>query len=447
MAGYLDTTRTVEHIRYGVTGDYQKIWYKFTITVKITSSGSITYTIVSTNNADEIKGWDGCQTSAWIEINGQEVLPVARYGGDGFPRANNTTLKSKSGELSTTAASIKIKSKILPGSDYTGWSEKWDDSLTTSTITRTTWTNVGVGSTTITDNYDNTFTITATKGANGTNNAAGGPADLYYGYTSAYKLDNGNFGTYTSGSKISLAISGTSNTRTVYAKSTTTATRGSGETATTSKAIRQYIGPSQPTKLLITSSKTRLTVKADWTLSWTAPDAANTYSPVKGYRIRLYRKRGSGSYEKLHIKDSSGKNLSTSTTAGDIYYDSNSTASSIKIYPAKYGTDIQPGDKIKFAVTAYTRKGQNNNGTILFKTIEKPSDEYVVQNAGVVQVYANTGTASKPTYAWKEGTVHVAVNTGTAAKPVYTWKEAETVNVAVNTGTAAKPVYTWKESE
>ena len=96
-------------------------------------------------------------------------------------------------------------------------------------------TEIGTGTTTITDNYNNTFTITATKGANGTNNTAGGPDTLKWGYDTNYS------NTYTNGNPNTLTISGTGKTRRVYAKSRTTATYGNHKEATTSKDIRQYV--------------------------------------------------------------------------------------------------------------------------------------------------------------------------------------------------------------
>ena len=270
-------------------------------------------------------------------------------------------------------------------------------------------TPVSAGTVTIKDNYNNTFTITAKVGASGTNNKAGGPTNLKWGYNTNYSE------TYTSGGIITLTVSGTGKTRAVYAKATTTAKYGSSKTKTASIGIRQYVGPNAPTGHKITYKKNRLTVKEDWTLSWSAP-SINNECPIKGYRIRLYRKRGTGAWTKLHIKNSSGTNLSTTASSGDIYYDREGTSTSIVIYPSKYTADIKAGDHIKFAVTAYTRYGASSDGAQLFKTSEAFSSEYTVQNAGVVRVKVNEE--------WKEGQVYVKVNDA--------WKEADVINTNVN---------------
>lgn len=285
---------------------------------------------------------------------------------------------------------------------------------------------VGIGTVSITDNYNNTFTLNGTKGASGINNPSTGPI-LKWGYNTKYS------NTFTNGSTITLSASGdTSATRTVYAKSITGATYGDDQKIATAQLdVRQYIGPGESGKPVIFYNKNRLTTKENWWFSWTTAIKINDSSPVMGYRIRLYRKRGNSDFIKLPIYDSDGKNLSIkAVSGGDIYYDKDGNYPFIYIYPAYYSKavhpdepDILPGDQIKLTVNAYTRYGKDNTGNQLFKTSEVASDVSTVQNAGIMRVKVG-GT-------WKEGQVYVKVGGA--------WKEAEVVQTKVNGY--------WKESE
>lgn len=288
-----------------------------------------------------------------------------------------------------------------------GYSGKSTYKLFSITYNYTNYTNVGTGTTTITDNYNNTFRITATKGAGGTSNPVKGLDTLQWGYTNSY----GN--TYTSGSNISLTLSGTAATRTVYARSRSVATYGTSPIHAVSKAIKQYIAPSTPGKPALSYTKNRLTIKEDWVYSWAASTATNTSSPVKGYRIRLYKNGVT-----IPIIDAAGTVLTT--TGAETYYDSDSTSTSITINPEACG--IKAGDNIKFSVTPYTRYGESNTGAQLFGSAAT-SDASVVQNAGVIH--------AKISNQWSEGQVYAKLNGE--------WKEAEVVSAKINGS--------WKESE
>jgi hypothetical protein len=297
----------------------------------------------------------------------------------------------------------------------------------------------------ITDNFNNTFTIEATKADAGVNNTSNGPSNLKWGYTS----DRDN--SYENDSAIALNISGSSAYRTVYAEATTTAgtTPTSGSSSLTAYAeanIRQYVGPNAPTGLRLTFTKSRLTFRENWTLSWVAP-SINNECPIKGYRIRIYRKRGED-ITKLPIYNSSGKILSTKNEKGDIYYDRDTAAvllpgvskSTITIYPNYYlnSGELKVGDLVSFAITAYTKYGENYDGDRKFKTSESYyfSDTSAggdtdssrrkwveIRNAGIVNVKTKDG--------WAEGLVYVKTKDG--------WQEAETVNIKTSAG--------WQESQ
>jgi hypothetical protein len=290
-------------------------------------------------------------------------------------------------------------------------------------------TPVGKPSITITDNYNNTFTITATKGADGTNNPVTALDNLKWGYDERYINSYINKFTYP------LTISGTGNTRTVYAKASSVATYGPSQEATASKAINQYIAPSTPGTPTINYTKSRLTIKESWTIEWGAATKVNTNSPIVGYRIYLFKKEPSAAvFTSIHINDSTGNQISAATadeikvgsnTYRYYYYDTESTSCKYTIYPDQM---FAPGDTVKVGIKAYTKNGK---GTKLFSADGQgtafpvySTANYQVQNAGIVKV--NTGTSTKPV--WVEG--QVKVYAAKAGKPnEFEWKEAEVVKV------------------
>lgn len=277
------------------------------------------------------------------------------------------------------------------------------------------YTAIGKPAISITDNYDNTFTISGTKASNGTNNTA--TTSYAWGYSTSY----GNSGT---GAK-SLTIATPGNaTRTVYAKATASPSWSgdSAKTATTSLDIKQYVAPSAPGTPVIAYSKSRLTIKENWTFTWTAATKTNRSSPIKGYRIRLY-KNGSlvtgitGSTSSDTIKKGSGSNE---------YLDRESTSCTVTFDPTAFG--FVPGDTVQLGIYSYTRNGSSNTGAQLFNgggdgSAHVKSAVSTVRNAGIVRV--------KPNGSWVEGQVYVKVDGS--------WREAETVSTKVSGN--------WKESE
>lgn len=345
----------------------------------------------------------------------------------GHVNVNNTTettcFTATITGLSATTASVSITIGV-GWADYAGTKK---GELTFKLSIPEYHGTVGKGTVSITDNYNNTFTLKGTKGASGINNPSTGPT-LKWGYDTRYS------NTFTNNSNIVLTIvtnSQTDATRPIYAKSITGATYGNDQTAFAQLDVRQYVGPSAPGKPVISYNKNRLTTKENWLFTWTSATKTNDSSPVKGYRIRLYRKRGNSDFVKLPIYGSDGKYLSTKVvSSGDIYYDRAGNYLSVYIYPAYYSKDIHPdepdilpGDQIKLAVSAYTQYGKDNTGNQLFRTGEVFSDVSTIQNAGIMRV--------KVGGAWKEGQVYIKVGGA--------WKEAEVVQTKVNGD--------WKESE
>lgn len=271
------------------------------------------------------------------------------------------------------------------------------------------YTAIGKPSVSIIDNNDNTFTISGTNASSGTNNTAS--TSYAWGYSTSY----GNSGTGTK--SLNIATPGNA-TRTVYAKATASPSwsKDTDKTATTSLAIKQYVAPSDPGVPSIKYTKSRLTLKENWTINWAPATATNSSSPVVGYRIRVYRKsKGASEFSTIPIKSmTTGELLTTSSN----YYDREIDNTTMKINPVQ--NDIAVGDTIKIGIYSYTKDG---NGVKKFSDTNVFSKSYVVQNAGIVN--------AKVSGAYKEGQVFVKVNGA--------WKEAESISAKVNG--------TWKESQ
>ena len=288
-----------------------------------------------------------------------------------------------------------------------------DSSTFSVNLSKTVATAIGKGTIAITDNGNNTFSISGTKGAAGTNNPSSGPT-LSWGYSTSYGTAVSN--------PTKLTINNNSDaTRTVYAKCVTGATYGSGSTATTYKDIKQYVAPGNPGKPVVSS---RLNLKGNWTYSWTAAEAANTSSPVKGYRVRIF-KNGTTLTGLTYDKDTNIINKGSGTNQ---WIDTEETSTNITFDPVELGFEI--GDKVKISLFSYSRNGKEqiawtvgDTSYSLFNSTQIFSDELTVKNAGIIH------TNVKDT--WKEGQVYVNVKG--------TWKEAESVSVNVNG--------TWKESQ
>lgn len=264
--------------------------------------------------------------------------------------------------------------------------------------------SIKAGTVTITDNYNNTFTITATQGASGTNNPSKGLTGLKWGYGGT----DARTSTYSNGQTIAV----TKDTRStghrwVSAEATTIATYGSNKTAAASVDINMYYEPYTPTVTLAESSRHngRITTKKNWTFSWTcSPKSSSENSAVKGYYLYLYKIDSNGNYISLDIKDSSGAGYCYEYDG--VYYSPQSAdVTSITLDPEKCG--IQTGDAIRFRVTAYSTDGKNNK----LWSGDGYSAVVYVESSGIARVkYGGT---------WRESQVFV--------KYGGTWREAEAI--------------------
>ena len=322
--------------------------------------------------------------------------------------AEATSSDDKSGDTYSKTYSIPSGSSSTTVKAFARSTFDWGDPLVSSTKSTAVLHHTAIGSPkiSITDNGDNTFTITGTAASNGTHNNTA-TTSYAWGYSTAY-------GTSGTGKK-TLDINTPSNaTRTVCAKATAVPSWSgdSTKTATASLAVKQYVAPGAPGKPTLSYSKSRLTVKENWTFSWSAAAATNTSSPVKGYRIALLKNGTS-----IPIKNTSGTTISSNPSSAD-WHSYDTTKTSIVIDPVKNG--FAPGDKVKIGVKPYTHNGKSAQ---VFASSYTYSTEATVKNAGVMRV--------KVSGSWKEGIVYV--------KSGGSWKEADIVYV--------KAGGSWKESE
>lgn len=293
-----------------------------------------------------------------------------------------------------------------------GYSSKYTSEYSIN-FNYTSYTNVTANTPTITDNRNNTFTVHASAGNEGTNNKINSTT-LYYRI--------GDSGSYTKHSSLtksgSITCAASASSQKIYAYTLVDGTYNDAQSTTAAATVKNYQAPSTPGKPALASSSFkngRLTIKQNWTYSWTAASATNTSSPISGYRIRLYKNGWS-----IPIKDASGNTLSVDGGEGkawSVYYDTESTSTSITIDPIKHG--IVPGDQVYLGIYAYSKNGSNEQLWSDYVT----SDTTTVQNAGVVNVKTASG--------WVEGQVWVKTAAG--------WVEAETVNVKTADG--------WVESQ
>lgn len=265
-------------------------------------------------------------------------------------------------------------------------------------------TDVGVPALTITDNGNNTFTIAGTDGANGTNNTA--TTAYSWGYDNKY----GNSGLATAQT---LPSDKTSATVTVYAKAVTTGTYGTAKTTTKSLAVKNYKAPNAPGVPQISYNKSRLTVKENWTYTWSAATRVNTNSSIAGYRIRVYK----DGKEITGLAATTGSTVITKGTGASAFLDRNTTDCSIVFNPVDFG--FTAGNKVKVRVQAYAK---NAKKTLLLSS-EADSAELEVLNAGVMRIRSGNDCI--------EGIVKVWDNGG--------WQEADLVKIKTPSG--------WAESE
>ena len=417
MAGFLETTGSITCKDY--YGD--SIWQQSKVSITISSAGKVSWTNTMTNYYGKT-GW-GVGVKLYLKIADKVI-----YDGTwtSYPSTSDSrwttyptgyyTSASGSFTLSDTSDStVKVTLKV---SAYTNSTSAYTTKETT--INRKQWTNVAASAPTITDNGNNTFTITGKAGTAGTNNAINSTS-LYYKIGAATT-------SYTKNSSLTLSnkaltASASTATQEVAAYTKVDGVQNNDTSSTTKLVVKNYQAPGKVSNITISpKTKTRLTIKEAWNVAWNEATATNSSSPVSGYRIRIYKKAaGASSFNTIKFySKTTGELLSSDTGSGAdrYYYDRGiSHGTTMTMYPDIQG--ILPGDTIKITMQAYSKNG--NNTKLLSDT--SSSTTYLVQNAGVVRVKVGDSFA--------EGLVYIRTNDA--------WKEADVIQV--NVGGA------WKESE
>ena len=270
-------------------------------------------------------------------------------------------------------------------------------SNTTMTISGTKSASVTAYKPTITDNENNTFSISVSAGAAGTNGNSVNSTSLYY--------RKGGSGDYTKASGLSVSSASitagaSSASQTIYAYSVVDGKYNDKTSDTASVAVSNYVAPTLPTNApTVSYSKSRFTIKENWTFKWDgtgqAATATNTSSPVAGYRVVLL-KNGSS----VPIVDSTGKTISGNPSSNTWHtIDVTASTKTFTIYPAKNG--FLPGDTVQLGIKPYSQNGTSAK-TKIFNSDYKYSASKTVQNAGIVHVCTAKTTSSTT---WKEGQV------------------------------------------
>lgn len=452
---YVSTTKT-----YTVKDTYSSYWLQADLSVTIDASGNGSWTLTMTNDTG-----GKCMGSLVFYIGTTKIhelyydasyTPSSKSGNPkwdtGFPIKHNT---KASGTFTTSSGSVKIglavcrsqaavtydtdtnRKRLTDGTAARIGAEKPSDSSADhwafyTTLSRSYWNDIAAPkASVISDGYANSFSITGYTSSGATGNSVNSTTLYYKVGSGSYTAVPNNALTYSG----SFTPSGTGNTMNIYAYTTVDGAKNDPSSSTTTTAVRQYKAPNTPTNLTIDSSSYkngRLTIKKDWKFTWTAStpgtgtgttngtESNKTTSKVKGYKINIQKKTGSGSFTTIAIKNSSGTAI---TDSSHNYY---ANVTSLTFSPLKSG--ILPGDQVKIIVKPYTQYGLNNTGSYLYGT-EATYTTRIVQNAGVMRV--------KPSAAigWKEGVVWVKMKKNGVA----TWIEADIVKTKVGT--------VWRESQ
>ena len=265
---------------------------------------------------------------------------------------------------------------------------------------------------TITNYKNSSFAISAPAGTAGTNNTIKAKKLQWKFSGESSWRESTNAVTAQPLSYYGVANSTTS--KTVQARTFIDGTYNDATSGTAEAVIENYKGPGHPGTPVISWTKTRMTNREPWTISWTAATRTNSNSNVAGYRIYLY-KNGTN----IHILDDKGTARTIQDSYGNIIWDTNSaTMLSFTIDPKKHG--FVAGDTVQVKIFAYaTSTAPDGKSTYKFfsggGTTSVASAIYTVNNAGIMRVKTKSS-------GWKEGQVYVkTANNG--------WQEAQAVYV------------------
>lgn len=285
--------------------------------------------------------------------------------------------------------------------------------------------NSAGGVPTITDNGNNTFSITGNAGTNGNYNSITETKLQYAFNDDAWITASSN-----SLPATSLTAAASAKNQKIWARTRYKCQYGgdsngyiySGNTIT---YIPNYQAPSSPSNLRMLYNKNRLTIKEDWRITWDESTPTNDSSPVYGYRIRLFKKSPTDvDFKSIPIIDDNEVQLSVGNVQSDgtVYYHLDiGTDTQYTINPAS--CNLAAKDMFKFSIQPYTKYG---TGTLLLGTEVSSNISYSIQNAGIVRIIDTNGKG-------QEGNVWIKVSNTE-------WKEAETVNYKISNTE-------WRESQ
>lgn len=402
------------------------------------------------------------RNSATTTQSGSEFTITKDYSANSFPIA--TWWLCHTGQTSTSDGTLDLTNRKIKFADwqtsdgkaksfyqcfnYDGWHKdhprgSYKEVIAASSFTATIdngldATGVGKGSCTVTDNYNNTFTITVTPGAAGSNNPVTSKsiwwtqtrnsANTDWSYSTANNSETFTGSSYSK--TFALSITNSANaTKTVAGAVTTVGTytytdaegkkvKNYSDSGWKTANIKQYVAPSNPTSVTLSWTKRKPTNKENLTYSWSGAAKANNSSPITGYCIALY-KNGVN----VQIKNNSGTNLCTQNANGTWIWRSDRT--SMTIYPNQY--NLKKGDTLQLKVKAYTQYGASNTGSYLEASGTTDSEVTTIQSSNTI--YIKTGTST-----WEEAE-GLYIKTGPD-----TWEEADGLYIKTNTTT-------WEETE
>lgn len=273
----------------------------------------------------------------------------------------------------------------------------------------------------IADNDDNTFTILTVGCNNGKHNNV--VTTGCWGYSTKYEKgsDPDKGLSFTETLEI---VDSTKDTRRVYAKVTSIPgweydsnyRNGAGISKTTSLPITQYVAPSKPGIPDLAVTKSRVTIKEPWTITWDPAEAVNKSSPVKGYYIMVLRKAaGSSSFEYVrelraltgnYIAISKGSNSDDNTN----YFIKRPGASCTAIISDPASLGFVPGDEVVFRIKSYTENATGKVWQLEGQAGASDSRSYQIRNAGIVHVNVPESDTSVEGQVWikAEGEWHEA---------------------------------------
>lgn len=413
---YVDTNMSI--------GKY-RLWYR-THDNYSTNTVALQYEVEVEDTGTKAERWN-CYVGVWVD-GGLHSQSWSNYSNKDTTTGAGSTVPGHSGYYSGyyPIGSHIVTKAVGPGDISRSWKlslsggftqiNRRDCNCSVEPSASYYYTNGTAPTLTITDNGNNTATMSGYLGSNGTNNALGG-STLYW-TTNGMPPNGGSWYTpdenmgATSGGYYSKTINIPSNCNTIWAVTYCSFSYNQTNTGHKSKSVKYYKAPGDPGKPVIEYTKSRLTIKEPWTISWDAAQAGNTNTPIAGYRLRIY-KNGLP----IDIKNSSGTVVSTTVDA-DKYYDMSGT--SYVINPIDHG--ILPGDNISIALFAYAFNGA---GTRLWSGNEENaviSDVYTVQNAGVMRPLVNNK--------YVEGVVWACIPDSTTDSKIR-WVEADIVKTAI----------------